>query len=170
MSVPVYQPAIGCGSWDIIGRLDAIMSGLDPLPFQRNEQSLDQWTRTNGVLSVNTATPKGHLEYNLQVQSLVPTGKTTSTTMEMEATVAVAFAFLVSPDPAGQWAGHILALQAAQSVRRAIMGGTAFCTVRGHEARVVDVNDSFQPTAPPTEQAGLLITQTYRVRYTEGIA
>lgn len=169
MTVPTYQPAIGCGSWDILGRVDAIMSGLNPLPFQRNGSAKDQWSRTKGVLSPTASTPQSHLEYNLQIQSLTPTGTVTDTTMEMEATLVVAFCFIVSPDPAGQWAGHILALQAAQSVRRAIMAGTALCAVRGYEARVVDVNDSFQPAAPPVEQAGLLVTQTYRVRYTEGI-
>ena len=170
MTVPNYQPATGCGSWDILTRVDAIMSSLDPLPFQRNASARDQWTRTKGVLSPTASTPQNHLEYNLQIQSLIPTGTVTGEVMELEATLVVAFCFLVSPDPAGQWAGHLLALLAAQSVRRSIMAGSALCSVRGAVARVVDVNDSFQPAAPPVEQAGILVTQTYRIRYSEGIA
>lgn len=167
MSVPAYVPAPGVGSWDLLAEVDAIMSGLDPLPWQRNASTGDQWTRVRGLLDQQQATPDDHLRYNVAIQSMTPTGPVDrSDAIEFETTIQVAWLFLAYPQQ--QWESHLLALQSAQAVRRAMMDPARFCFQDG-AVRLVDVQDAFQPAAADGK-AGLLITQTYRFRHLESVA
>lgn len=167
MTIPAYVPAPGVGSWDLLTRVDAIISGLDPLPWQRNGDEGDQWTRVLGLLEAQQARPSDHLRYNIAIQSMTPTGSVEGKdAIEFEATVQVAWLFLAYPQE--QWESHLLALQSAQAVRRAMMAADAFCDLDpAGGLRLVNVSDAFQPAAPDEGKAGLLITQTYVFRFLE---
>lgn len=166
MTVPDYSPADGVGAWEILTEVDSIMAGLDPLPWQRNGSANDQWSRVLGLLDQQQAKPDDHLRYNLAVQTMTPTGPVeTQNAIEFETTIQVAWLFLAYPQQ--QWESHLLAIQSAQAVRRAMMAPNRFCFTGG-AVRLVDVQDAFQPAANDGK-AGLLITQTYRFRHLESV-
>ena len=168
MSAPAYYGPHGAHLWRIIEAMDAQISGSDSLPFQRNAQASDVWTRAALPLSPTDSTPDGHLEYNLAVRSHTPTGESESTigSVMFEASVDVVFAFRAYHDD--QWTSYRLAMQAAQLIRNRLLSCDWHAST-GFQALRVFCSESFSPAALPVEEAGLLITQTYRVRHLEGI-
>ena len=83
-----------------------------------------------------------------------------------EASIDVAFAFRAYHDD--QWTSYRLAMQAAQLIRNRLLS-CEWIPATGFQALRVQVTESFSPAALPVEEAGLLITQSYRVRHLEGI-
>lgn len=168
MSAPTYYGPQGAHLWRIIEAMDAHIAATDSLPFQRNAQSSDVWTRAALPLSPTDSTPDGHLEYNLAVRSHTPTGEAESRDRQVmfEASIDVAFAFRAYHDD--QWTSYRLAMQAAQLIRNRLLS-CDWIPATGFQALRVQVTESFSPAALPVEEAGLLITQSYRVRHLEGI-
>tara|TARA_R110002073_G_scaffold21194_1_gene75048 strand:+ start:1981 stop:2493 length:513 start_codon:yes stop_codon:yes gene_type:complete len=168
MSAPSYTGPGGADLWTIIEAMDAQIAATDSLPFQRNASSSDVWSRSVLPLSPTDATPDGHLEYNLAVRSHSPTGEaeSTRTAVMFEAAVDVVFAFRAYHDD--QWLSYRLAMQAAQLLRNRLLS-CHWHAATGFQALRVFCSESFSPAALPVEEAGLLITQSYRVRHLEGI-
>jgi len=168
MTAPAYIGTHGAALWRIVEAMDARIAGTDPLPFQRNAQANDQWTRSALQLSPASSTPTGHLEYNLAVRGHSPTGEGESTArgVMFEASIDVAFAFRAYHDD--QWTSYRLAMQAAQTVRNRLLSCAWHADV-GFSALRVFCQESFNPALLTVQESGLLITQTYRVRHLEGI-
>jgi hypothetical protein len=168
MTAPTYYGLGGAHLWRIIEAMDAQISATDSLPFQRNATASDVWTRSALPLSPTDSTPDGHLEYNLAVRSHSTTGESEGTNKPVmfEASIDVVFAFRAYHDD--QWTSYRLAMQAAQLIRNRLLS-REWIAATGYQSLRVFLTESFSPSALPVEEAGLLITQTYRVRHLEGI-
>lgn len=168
MTAPTYYGPHGAHLWRIVEAIDAQIATTDSLPFQRNSQSSDVWSRSKTPLSPTSSTPEGHLEYNMAVRSHSPTGEGESTDrgVMFEAQIDIVFAFRAYHDD--QWKSYRLAMQAAQLLRNRILS-CSWHRDTGCQALRVYLAESFAPAALTVDEAGLLITQTYRVRHLEGI-
>lgn len=168
MSAPTYYGTHGASLWRIVEAMDAEIAATDPLPFQRNAKSSDQWTRSALPLSPTSSTPTGHLEYNLAVRGHSPTGEASSQKrgLMFEAQIDVAFAFRAYHDD--QWLSYRLAMQAAQLLRNRLLSCDWIADLGFPGVRVF-VQESFNPALLTVQESGLLITQTYLVRHLEGI-
>jgi len=168
MSAPTYNGTHGAALWRILAALDAHIAATDPLPFQRNALSNDQWSRSALPLSPTASSPAGHLEYNLAIRGHSPTGEASSTHagVMFEAAIDLQFAFRAYHDD--QWQSYQLVIQAAQLLRNRVLSCAWHAGV-GLPGTRVFCQESFNPALLPVQEAGLLITQTYRVRHLEGI-
>lgn len=168
MTAPAYIGPHGCKLWRIVEAMDAQIASTDPLPFQRNALSNDQWTRSALPLSPTSSTPTGHLEYSIGVRGHSPTGEAESTIrgVMFEASLDVVFAFRAYHDD--QWTSYRLAMQAAQSVRNRILS-CDWHSSAGFSALRVFCQESFSAGLLTVQESGLLITQSYRIRHLEGI-